>query len=464
MRLELVLTLAAVVLASTCCQIALGEKNSYQYQQGQSSLSSGAGSTCTPSCQNGGLCRQEVNSEAYYCDCSGTGYTGVSCLAPSRARLLSQSRPPASSLSACTPTCQNGGLCTQAVNSDVYYCDCSSTGYTGATCAILSSGSSPPTSSTSACTPTCQNGGMCRQEVNSEAYYCDCSSTGYTGATCSTPSSSSSLPTSRTSAVSGPPASSTSACIPACQNGGACTQAVNSDVYYCDCSSTGYTGATCSALSSRSSPPSISPAASNTSACTPACQNGGACTQAVNSEAYYCDCSSTGYKGATCSAPRTVIGAPASSTSPCTPACRNRGSCKQAVNSEAYYCDCSGTGFTGAACTAQNASTSPAAAIPAVSTSAAACTPACRNGGSCMQAVNSDAYYCDCSNTGFRGASCSAQITAYSPAPSAASSLSACSPPCKNGGACTQAVNSDVYYCDCQSTGFSGQDCSISHG
>ncbi|CAL5229448.1 g12773 [Coccomyxa viridis] len=188
--------------------------------------------------------------------------------------------------------------------------------------------------------------------------------------------------------------------------------------------------------------------------------------QEVNSAAYYCDCSRTGYKGATCSAPSLASGPSANlsaSTSPCSPPCQHGGLCKQEVNSAAYYCDCSRTGFRGAFCAAQTNASSPGMAIQAVPSNASSCTPACQNGGACKQAVNSGAFYCDCSRTSYKGATCSA-LAAYSPAMSAASNVSACSPPCKNGAPCKQEVNSGAYYCKCQGTAFTGQDCSIAQG
>lgn len=33
---------------------------------------------CRPACLNG-LCRRGYNTAAYYCDCSNTGFTGATC-------------------------------------------------------------------------------------------------------------------------------------------------------------------------------------------------------------------------------------------------------------------------------------------------------------------------------------------------------------------------------------------------
>ena len=319
---------------------------------------------------------------------------------------------------------------------------------------------SPPSASQApGCDPACVRG-TCKQAVNSAALYCDCSGTGFRGPLCNTSQSIAPSPGAVTP-------SQTSTCSPVCQNGGVCRQEVNSAAYYCDCSRSGFSGVACTGAASPRSPAAASQAApTQASPCTPACQHGGTCRQELNSAAYYCDCSRTSYKGATCSAPSLASGPSANisaSTSPCSPPCQHGGLCKQEVNSAAYYCDCSRTGFRGAFCAAQTNASSPATAIQAVPTNASSCTPACQNGGTCKQVVNSGAYYCDCSRTSYKGATCSA-LAAYSPAMSVASNMSACSPPCKNGAPCKQEVNSGAYYCKCQGTAYTGQDCSIPQG
>ncbi len=215
-------------------------------------------------------------------------------------------------------------------------------------------------------------------------------------------------------------------CDPACVRG-ICRQAVNSAALYCDCKGTGFVGLSCTASQSSASPfggPAPSPADS----CSPPCQHGGLCKQATNSAAFYCDCGRTGYKGATCSAPS--LGSSSSAN----------------VSSNSF--------------SAQSNASSRAEASSAVTASASACFPACQNNGSCKQAVNSGVYYCDCSHTAYKGPTCSAQI-GHNPAMDMAANSSACSPPCDHGAPCKQEVNSGMYYCDCQSLAFIGQDCSI---
>jgi hypothetical protein len=77
---------------------------------------------CDPGCEHGGRCVSGT------CDCSGTGYSGATCGAP-----------------VCTSACQHGGSC---VEPDV--CDCAGTGYSGPTCEALES--TCPTS-THSCVP-----------------------------------------------------------------------------------------------------------------------------------------------------------------------------------------------------------------------------------------------------------------------------------------------------------------------
>ena len=144
---------------------------------------------CSPACERG-LCRQAVNSAALYCDCSGTGYKGPTCAqAQAQNSSTSSASVPSGTPSTCSPACQHG-ICRQAVNSQTFYCDCSGSGYYGATCSqqmspsqILTASPSP-SAVPSTCSPVCQNG-RCKQAVNSGAFYCDCSDTNFTGLTCS---------------------------------------------------------------------------------------------------------------------------------------------------------------------------------------------------------------------------------------------------------------------------------------
>ena len=259
------------------------------------------------------------------------------------------------------------------------------------------------------------------------------------------------------------PPQSSEGCYPACVRG-VCRQAVNSATLYCDCKGTGYAGETCNApQSTGSGSSSAGPASASgqASACSPACQNGGICRQDINTAVYYCDCSRTAFKGASCSAGSLGPSTSPANTPACAPPCLHGGVCRQEVNSQAYYCDCSETGYDGANCSGQKALPSSASAPAA---SASACSPACQHGGLCKQEINSGAYFCSCAGTGYKGATCSALLTAYSPSVNSSKAASACSPPCQHGSACRQAVNSGAFYCDCEGMAFAGQDCSLPLG
>lgn len=97
---------------------------------------------CDPVCENGGVC-----VDTNVCDCTGTGFTGATC----------------GEAITCTPVCENNGVC---VATDT--CDCAGTGFTGPTC-----------SDAITCTPPCANNGVC---VDTDT--CDCAGTGFFGPTC----------------------------------------------------------------------------------------------------------------------------------------------------------------------------------------------------------------------------------------------------------------------------------------
>jgi hypothetical protein len=104
---------------------------------------------------HGGVCADGINS--YSCDCTGTGYSGATC---------------ASNIDDCAASpCLHGGTCIDLVNS--YECDCTATGYTGADCDILieyssstaadmSSSTGAISSAPSSCDSSpCENGATC---------------------------------------------------------------------------------------------------------------------------------------------------------------------------------------------------------------------------------------------------------------------------------------------------------------
>ena len=95
--------------------------------------------TCTPACQNGGVCNSSSSSPN--CVCPG-GYSGSYCqdkgicmyttrdLHASNRSIIIHCDSHWSAVN-CTPACQNGGTC--CGNSSCAYCDCPS-GYSGSLC------------------------------------------------------------------------------------------------------------------------------------------------------------------------------------------------------------------------------------------------------------------------------------------------------------------------------------------
>ena len=233
---------------------------------------------CAPACQHG-LCQQQFNSQSYHCNCTGSGFTGIDCstfTAPSPAPTTQQ----AASDSPCSPACTYG-VCRQQFNPGSYRCDCRGTGFTGISCATLTTPTAPApvpqAASSSPCSPACQHG-LCKLQFNSQSYACECEGIGYTGIDCSTARQPAPAP-------AAPQGCSASGCLH-----GTCQQAFNSQQYSCSCSS-GWTGAFCNVTQQT---------AAVTQKCSAACENGGSCQQVFNSQSYYCKCPA-GFTGSTCS-------------------------------------------------------------------------------------------------------------------------------------------------------------------
>jgi len=156
-----------------------------QLQYGQDSAQ------CDPACGRG-VCKQAINSTDLFCDCKGTGFVGPACNVSER--FAASSWGDASWPEGCSPPCQHGALCRQDIDSAASYCDCSHTGYRGVACAYP--GSSPSagflfnTSSSqnnasipakairsgemadaSLCHPSCQNEGVCKKALSSGRFF-----------------------------------------------------------------------------------------------------------------------------------------------------------------------------------------------------------------------------------------------------------------------------------------------------
>jgi len=224
--------------------------------------------------------------------------------------------------------CLNGGICITNVDTNLPYCYCVNTGFSGIYCEI------------SECGPNgCFNGGKC----NITSGICNCTGTLFTGDYCDKP---------------------TITCSPnPCQNGGICTEPEINE-FSCSCNGTLFTGNTCST-------PTIT-CSSNP------CQNGGICTE-VEINQIECDCNATQYVGQYCQEdPADCVLFP----------CQNGGSC----NTETRTCSCPSL-FTGSLCQDQ---TITCAKLP------------CENGGTCIQ-TGVNQVQCVCSSQ-YVGSTCSINL------------------------------------------------------
>ncbi|XP_030849105.1 fibropellin-1 isoform X5 [Strongylocentrotus purpuratus] len=298
---------------------------------------------CSPDpCENGGRCSDGVDS--FTCACA-PGYTGPTC---------------GTDNNECSPDpCENGGRCSDGVDS--FTCACAP-GYTGPTCGTDINECSPD---------PCENGGRCSDGANT--FTCACAP-GYTGPTCGTDNNE---------------------CSPdPCENGGRCSDGVDS--FTCACAP-GYTGPTCGTDINECSPDP--------------CENGGRCSDGVDS--FTCACA-PGYTGSTCGTDINEC-----SLNPC----ENGGTCSDGVN--IFTCACA-PGYTGPTCV----------------TDINECSPdPCENGGRCSDGV--DSFTCACA-PGYTGPTCGTDIDECSPNP------------CENGGTCSDGVN--TFTCAC-APGYTGPTC-----
>jgi Notch-like protein len=185
--------------------------------------------------------------------------------------------------------------------------------------------------------------------------------------------------------------------VPACQNGGTCTDLVDS--FECDCRD-GFTGEDCSLDVNEclSSP----------------CANGGTCREGEG--AFSCECPS-GYSGADCG-----IDLDECVSSPCL----NGGECSDQEAS--FECDCK-DGFDGPRCAED---VDDCAEV------------VCHNGGTCVDDV--DDFRCEC-RAGFGGSMCEEDT------------LDDCaSDPCLNGAECRSGAG--YFVCEC-AAGFEGRNCEV---
>lgn len=191
-----------------------------------------------------------------------------------------------------------------------------------------------------------------------------------------------------------------------CLNGGECLvkESVAAVSASCNCS-IGYTGASCQDVRADSAC-YVNP-----------CDNGGTCRLMGSLSSFTCNCP-PGFQGSTCAMIDYCASRP----------CMNGGQCLSGINGNQYRCQCP-AGFTGSQCQQD---------INECSSS----TPACLNGGTCINTFGGYSCWCPVSYTGNQCESL------YAP----------CQPnPCLNGASCIS-VGSTDYRCRCL-PGFNGTNC-----
>ena len=281
-------------------------------------------SPCYPNpCLNSGECA--VSGDKAVCTCK-TGFSGDLC---------------ATTPCSATP-CKNSGVCSVSVAGDgsgTFACDCTGTGFTGATCEDTSPCASDP----------CKNGGTCKDASNALGYECSCLS-GFGGDQCQND-----------------PCSTNP-----CNNGGTCAVVMVSK----DNASVGTAVCTCKGVF-------IGPTCDNKPCDSNPCQNGGTCTD-VDGGTFTCACKN-GYSGNTCT------------ESVCdSKPCKYEGTCSVNDAVSPYYaCTCK-SGYSGPTCETTPCSTDP-----------------CQNGGTCKLANNANGYTCSCPD-GIFGDKCQINCNAVS--------------------------------------------------
>ncbi|XP_060773694.1 protein jagged-2b isoform X4 [Neoarius graeffei] len=286
--------------------------------------------------------------------------------------------------------CANGGTCHEVPSG--FECQCPP-GWEGPTCAKVNG-----------CRGQCQNGATCKEGALG-GYHCQCPP-GFVGIHCEIQ---------RNKCASSP-----------CQNGGRCHVVLDS--FVCECMPD-YAGTLCEV-----------PSHWNSNLCEPnPCKNEATCHSMLGD--FYCACTED-YEGKTCAdrkdhcrtAPCQVIDSctitVASNTSVggvrriSSNVCGSHGHCISQPSGN-FTCTCD-PGFTGTYC---HENVNDCVSSP------------CRNGGTCIDGVNS--FQCFCPD-GWEGKLCDLNVNECS------------RNPCKNGGRCQDLVND--FYCEC-ADGWKGKTC-----
>ncbi|CAF3317293.1 unnamed protein product [Rotaria socialis] len=371
-------------------------------------------------CTNG-RCVEDKNSvDCYKCQCA-PGFTGKLCDSP----IVTPS--------ACNPSCQNGGECSQTAT-NTFICICPPE-YTGNQCETSVLDNHPCITIP---TIVCQNGGACN--INGADYLCSCA-IGWTGRNCQTPQN--------------------SCPVDYCLSGGTCQ--MNGSAPYCNCPATHFgqrceiliggltttttTTTTTTSTTSAGTPPSISCA-------TNPCLNGGSCYATGNSALCLCK---QGWSGQFCSVQNvitTTIATTTATSGTCSPnPCLNGGSCLRHGNS--YICVCT-LQYTGPTCALVRTTTAPPVISP--NSTITCLQQPCRNGATCYNSGSS--YFCYCgSNNLYTGKNCETNIsplpTTTTPSPTTITPLPTSNCPLNCGsGTCVNvgSGNQILYACLCQGT------------
>ncbi|XP_072026359.1 uncharacterized protein [Amphiura filiformis] len=382
-------------------------------------------------CQNNGQCFPS-GSSGFTCDCSNTGYRGITCnvddcftLCPdqinqcSRCAAVNQciKNPVTGIFIGCSDACvgpvnpcNNGGACFSD-NAGGYLCNCVD-GWQGSTCLEPVGCNLNPCNALGTCIQTGPTAYICQCTVDFVGTNCEYQNPcrvnlGPDGAAntcnpgiCTVVQPYAAYPSSQAFAnfVCSCPAGlggqfcEIVTCNPTCVNGN-CVYNTASSATICQCFP-GYIGPDCNTLD----------LCQNV-----VCQNGGFC-EPLNGDAevVVCNCANTGYMGLQCEIPS------------CNPPCQNNGVCQ--VVGGFGTCDCTNIPFTGFTCETP------------------VCTPFCQNGGVCVS-VNGQPI-CQCP-TGFTGNVCSIPV---------------CTPVCQNSQCIIGPFGTPI--CDCPQ-GYTGPDCSI---
>ncbi|CAF1156729.1 unnamed protein product [Rotaria magnacalcarata] len=354
-------------------------------------------------CTNG-RCVEDKNSvDCYKCQCA-PGFTGKLC----DSSILTPS--------ACNPTCQNGGECSQTAT-NTFICICPPE-YTGNQCETSVLENHPCIKNPAT---VCQNGGTCN--INGANYLCSCA-IGWTGQNCQT------LQT--TSSCNSNPCGAHGTCIP------------NGSGIFCNCENR-WTGQYCDVNLDNVCPVGH-------------CLSGGTCQ--MNGSAPYCNCPPTHigqrceiFIGGLTTTTTASTGTPPSVSCATNP-CLNGGSCYATGSSALCLCK---QGWSGQFCNVQNVMTTPI--ITSTANPGTCSSNPCSNGGSCIRHGNS--YICVCTLQ-YTGPTCAlARTTTTPPVISPNSTITCLQQPCRNGATCYNSGSS--YYCYCGSNSlYTGKNCETS--